>query len=264
MNFLSRETFTAAYEGKEVDLPERKGREEFIHKILGSEYMPLADFDEAFSNVLKSLSSVEQEVLKSRVLEEKSFNDIGQQMNLTGERVRQIEKTAIRKCVHPSRRGPFKYGIRILDELKQKQEKLKELKVQIELLEQQEEVIKEKYINKMNACLSSLEETSTQNGNKEIAIASPQDRLMKSIESLNLSVRSYNALKRAGVESISQLIDLMPKQLIRIPNLGSKSMSELVEVMTAAGYSAWANEVLQYIRIGKDKDYVDSLLFEEE
>ena len=50
------------------------------------------------------------------------------------------------------------------------------------------------------------------------------------IEALNLSVRSYNALKRAGIDSVQQLLDLKPEELREIRNLGTKSLAELEAV----------------------------------
>ncbi len=49
------------------------------------------------------------------------------------------------------------------------------------------------------------------------------------IEEFNFSVRSYNCLKRAGIDTLGDLTQLTLSELIRIRNLGKKSYEEIVE-----------------------------------
>ena len=51
----------------------------------------------------------------------------------------------------------------------------------------------------------------------------------QSIVTLDLSVRSYNCLKRSGIETLDQLADLSIDELKAIKNLGSKSMQEILD-----------------------------------
>ena len=51
----------------------------------------------------------------------------------------------------------------------------------------------------------------------------------ESIEELQLTVRSYNCLKRAGYEYIGQLLGISKKKLAMVRNLGEKSMQEVIE-----------------------------------
>lgn len=50
-----------------------------------------------------------------------------------------------------------------------------------------------------------------------------------SVEDMNLTVRSENCLLAANIEFIEQLIEYSPRSLIRIPNLGKKSIKEIQE-----------------------------------
>jgi DNA-directed RNA polymerase subunit alpha len=50
-----------------------------------------------------------------------------------------------------------------------------------------------------------------------------------SIEELELSVRSYNCLKAANIQTLDELIDYSVKDLKKIKNLGKKSVTEVVE-----------------------------------
>ena len=62
----------------------------------------------------------------------------------------------------------------------------------------------------------------------ELAQPLPPDE--RPIEDLNLSVRSFNALMRAKIDTIQKLLDLTPQELKEIRNLGAKSLEELETV----------------------------------
>lgn len=51
--------------------------------------------------------------------------------------------------------------------------------------------------------------------------------LDKQIEDLDLSVRSYNCLKRAGIHSVRQLVEYSENDLLNIRNFGAKSIEEV-------------------------------------
>lgn len=56
------------------------------------------------------------------------------------------------------------------------------------------------------------------------------------IDELELSVRSYNCLKRAGIETIGQLLVKSESELAAIPNFGSKSIEEVIENLEGRGH----------------------------
>ena len=55
------------------------------------------------------------------------------------------------------------------------------------------------------------------------------------IEELELGVRSYNCLKRAGVQSVGDLLQKSESELNAIPNFGRKSIEEVIETLDARG-----------------------------
>ena len=57
------------------------------------------------------------------------------------------------------------------------------------------------------------------------------------IESLDLTVRSYNCLKREGINTVSELIALSEHQLVNIRNFGQKSVDEGKDKLTEMGLS---------------------------
>jgi len=57
------------------------------------------------------------------------------------------------------------------------------------------------------------------------------------IEDLDLSVRSYNCLKREGINTVSELVALSETQLMNIRNFGQKSVDEVRDKLTEMGLS---------------------------
>jgi DNA-directed RNA polymerase subunit alpha len=55
------------------------------------------------------------------------------------------------------------------------------------------------------------------------------------IEELELGVRSYNCLKRVGIETIGDLVSKSEGELAAIPNFGKKSIEEVRETLAAHG-----------------------------
>jgi DNA-directed RNA polymerase subunit alpha len=57
------------------------------------------------------------------------------------------------------------------------------------------------------------------------------------IEELELGVRSYNCLKRAGIQTVGDLVSKSEGELNAIPNFGKKSIDEVIETLEARGLS---------------------------
>ena len=70
---------------------------------------------------------------------------------------------------------------------------------------------------------------------KEIPYLSQLDVLMKSIEHLELSVRSNNCLKSAGIERIYELVQKAEDDLLKTKNFGRKSLAEIKETLSNLG-----------------------------
>jgi DNA-directed RNA polymerase subunit alpha len=61
----------------------------------------------------------------------------------------------------------------------------------------------------------------------------PMDDIL--IEELELGVRSYNCLKRAGIQTVGDLISKSEGELAAIPNFGKKSIDEVIETLSQRG-----------------------------
>ena len=61
--------------------------------------------------------------------------------------------------------------------------------------------------------------------------------LEMSIEELELSVRSFNCLKRAGINTVEELINKTPEDMMKVRNLGRKSLEEVLAKLKELGLS---------------------------
>ena len=59
--------------------------------------------------------------------------------------------------------------------------------------------------------------------------------LEMTIEELDLSVRSFNCLKRAGIDTVEDLINRTEEDMIRVRNLGKKSLEEVIQKLHSLG-----------------------------
>ena len=91
----------------------------------------------------------------------------------------------------------------------------------------------------MSAFMGLTDFDETQEEASIFAKADVEDdsELEKQVEDLDLSVRSYNCLKRAGIHSVRQLVDFSENDLLNIRNFGVKSIEEVKEKLESMGLS---------------------------
>jgi DNA-directed RNA polymerase subunit alpha len=67
--------------------------------------------------------------------------------------------------------------------------------------------------------------------------AALNENLDKSVEELELSVRSYNCLKNANIRTIRELVQKSEGEMLKTKNFGRKSLNEIKEILTGMGLS---------------------------
>lgn len=76
-------------------------------------------------------------------------------------------------------------------------------------------------------------------GNVEIMVEKEEDKKEKvlemTIEELDLSVRSFNCLKRAGINTVEELTQRTEEDMMKVRNLGKKSLEEVQQKLEALG-----------------------------
>ena len=70
--------------------------------------------------------------------------------------------------------------------------------------------------------------------------------LEMNIDELELSVRSFNCLKRAGINTVEELCSKTPGEMMKVRNLGRKSLDEVLGKLSELGLSLrQGDEVIQ-------------------
>ena len=86
----------------------------------------------------------------------------------------------------------------------------------------------------------NLEDVARARGAKAAATrraATSNENLDKSVEELELSVRSYNCLKNANIRTIRELVQKTEGEMLKTKNFGRKSLNEIKEILTSMGLS---------------------------
>ena len=63
------------------------------------------------------------------------------------------------------------------------------------------------------------------------------EKLQKSVDEMELSVRSYNCLKNANIRTIRELVQKSEGEMLKTKNFGRKSLNEIKEILTSMGLS---------------------------
>ena len=78
-------------------------------------------------------------------------------------------------------------------------------------------------------------------GEMDILVSHEEDKPVKvmemSIEDMDLSVRSYNCLKRANINTIEDLTRKSKDDMLKVRNLGLKSLEEVINKLESMGLS---------------------------
>ena len=167
---------------------------------------------ECMLTAIKELSSREEFVIYCKYELKETHNRIGERFNVTGERIRQIDAKAIRKMWSPSRQAYYIY--RHPAEFMMLRDKLKEVESNYNDLNQEYNKLLDAFINDKEY----KQKKEFRRGLSDIKIYD-----------LELSVRAYNCMLRAGVHNLFDLSQMSLDQLMKVRNLGRRSLAEIVE-----------------------------------
>jgi DNA-directed RNA polymerase subunit alpha len=76
-----------------------------------------------------------------------------------------------------------------------------------------------------------------QDASSEQGVRPLNENLDKSVEELELSVRSYNCLKNANIRTIRELVQKTEGEMLKTKNFGRKSLNEIKEILSGMGLS---------------------------
>ena len=166
--------------------------------------------------IQKTLTEREGRVLDMRYKRYMTMAAIGEEYGLRAERIRQIEAKAVRKLRHPSRSRYILMGMEgYINYLRDTavEERLREYKKEIVTLEKK---------------IAELTDTEYEEEKNELENAP--------LAELDLSVRTFNILYRAGYSTVKELLDADAEKIVSLPNLGLKNFSDLIDVLSEKGF----------------------------
>ena len=85
--------------------------------------------------------------------------------------------------------------------------------------------------------LDEADDESSEAGAEAPRVGVTNEHLDKSVEELELSVRSYNCLKNANIRTIRELVGKTETEMLKTKNFGRKSLNEIKEILTSMGLS---------------------------
>ena len=198
-------------------------------------YEPLTDDQlEALDYILDKIDPREKDCILKYYKEEMSYREIGKAYNLSGSRIQQIVQDGIRRCARYENIGFLKYGKkgyeyrREINKLESKERYYTSALKQVK--EKEEEY--ERTLERLRRIEHKIEEMR---GRKVEPFNPLQYDPDMSIADLELSVRSYNCLKRAGIATLGELANKTYEDVAKIRNLGPGSFEEIVDKLMEMG-----------------------------
>jgi DNA-directed RNA polymerase subunit alpha len=89
----------------------------------------------------------------------------------------------------------------------------------------------------MNIFINFEEEVEATLSSEERKPEIRNENLNRSVEELELSVRSYNCLKNANIQTIGELVQKSEAEMLKTKNFGRKSLNEIKEILSSMGLS---------------------------
>jgi predicted DNA-binding protein (UPF0251 family) len=195
--------------------------------FLGEEFDNLADDSGIALDYVISETMSEREalLLRMRYKENMTYADIAKAVGNSSSTVTHSIRKAERKLSQPIRKKKIRLGMHNL------------FKYVIECEENRLEAIYRRKI-------SSLERANAILKQEKFVPESPDlDIIDEGIEVLDLSVRCYNVLRRANIQTVRDLVDTEPEKIFNLPNLGRKSLEELLDVLFEKGFAYKSMEI---------------------
>lgn len=175
--------------------------------------------------ISKTMSESDALLLKMRYKENMTYADIAKAVGNSSSTVTHSIRKAERKLSQPIRKKKIRLGMHNL------------FRYVIECEENRLEAIYRREI-------SSLERANAILRNAEYVPEIPEpDIIDEGIEVLDLSVRCYNVLRRANIKTVRDLVETEPEKIYNLPNLGRKSLEELLDVLFEKGFAYKSMEI---------------------
>jgi len=162
--------------------------------------------------ITNELTPREFKVIELRYRDHLSLEQTAKRFDVTRERIRQVEIKAIRKLSSPH--TLLKYSAVPYEVYQSEQEARKKAEDRLDWL---------------------LQKAVTVTDNYEVTIDPNSELLKEKIGSMDLSVRSYNCLTRAGLRTVKDIVNVEEEPFYEIRNLGVHSANEIISKIHERG-----------------------------
>lgn len=168
-----------------------------------------------------TLSPREKEIFYMRWRDCKTLDECGKAYNVTRERIRQIENKAIRKLIFAAR-GRCKYSVVSYADYVEMVNKYKVMKAE-----------KTNFEMRLDKLLGIIGDNSEEKEEQPKAV----NTYSVTIDNMNFSIRTYNCLKRAGKETLNDLLKFGNYNIMlkTVRNLGKKGADEIISAVHSYG-----------------------------
>ena len=190
---------------------------------------------DGFEEALSTFPERDQQFLREYYEDNKTLEEIGRNHSMSRERPRQVIEHMIFKLRYPPLRGFIKYG---KEGYAIHRESI-DIAAQLSKLEQDREELlaRKKSFEKQLEELRGLEaEIKAVTGEAPKAFEPVKYIADINVDDMGLSVRSYNCIKRAGINTLAELLDVIdnrPEFFLKIRNFGRRSILEVFEKIFA-------------------------------
>lgn len=180
-----------------------------IANIVNEDCLLPFDVEGSLAYVLTTLPEREHNSLVMYYKDKMTYAAIAKVYNISTDRARQIIIHALHKLRHHNRIQYITKGVS-------------------GIIEEQKTSFLRDELNEIRALIADCDAIPTTDARRKRSTP---------LEHLELSVRSYNCLYRAGIRTLGEIADLSPEKLANIRNIGRRSYCEIMDVLTKSGYS---------------------------
>lgn len=188
-----------------------------------------ADIKAGIEYALGTLEYRDREILRLRFQEQISRAAIGEKLDITQDRVRQLEQRVIQRLREPYRLNYMKYGVAGY--------------VRKACTEEYQKGYRLGYEKGYENCAADMENGVTREGYDVSVLHMP-------IDSMDLDVRPYNCLLRAGCQTVGDCVRMDYDKIRRIRNLGIKSARQIAQALQQMEitHTAWDRFLVEEAR----------------
>lgn len=207
----------------DIPAPTLSDREKLFCAILRTQDLTLvpSDLEETLEKVIKTLNEKEEDVIRKRYFEHKQYVDISKEYDVTGERIKQIERGALRKLRDPHTLSYLKLGEAFYRDCKK-------VALEKEVLAEQKRLKTMQELTDEYSIIQASEEALLKKF-PELNLDSSSELVFVSVYELGLSTRALRCLIRSGIDTVRDLGMRNAYDLLQLRNLGRSCVVEIAD-----------------------------------